>query len=63
MLSLLGFQSATLLEIVDFSKRVGSSRHELEEHQHAVSLFWLVSRRLFELRRPLSEVLIFPIGQ
>ena len=63
MLSLPGFQSATLLENVDVSKSGGSSLHELEEHQHAVSLFLLVSRRLFELRRPLSEVLFSAMGQ
>ena len=44
MLSLLGFLSKILLEDVGaFGKDTGLL-HELEEHRHVVSLFWLVSR-------------------
>lgn len=59
MLSPLGFLSETILENVDFLETKGSSLHGWEEHRHAVCLSWLVSRHLFELRRPLSEVLVF----
>lgn len=58
MLSLLGFLSETLLDNVEFSEPSSSSRHGSEEHRHAVCLSWPVSRHLFELRRPLSEVLV-----
>ena len=57
------FQSATLSGHVEVSKMGDSSPHGLEEHQHAVSLFLLVSRRLFELPRPLSVVLVFIVCQ
>lgn len=58
MLSVPGFLSERLSEIVQVSKTKISLPHGSEERQHAVFLFWLVSRHLFGLQRPLNQVLV-----